>query len=118
MSSTTCREDQQRALLAELADVEALEAQVFARKMDLRARMDELWNPSDGDGAQEQFGVLELAGTARIGQTRASSQLVNGTRLRDALPGSFGRPEGGPDVPRDRRAAARAHPQLHGRGDA
>jgi len=81
-------EDRQRALLVELAEVESLEAQLFARKMGLRASMDRLWNPPDEWG-QEQFGVLELAGTARIGQARASSQLVNGTRLAEQLPGTL-----------------------------
>ena len=89
MSSISCREDQQRALLAELAEVEAEEARVFARKMVLRAEMDALWNAPSAVGAQEQFGVLELAGTARIGQARASSQLVDGTRLVQELPGTL-----------------------------
>jgi hypothetical protein len=86
MTSTFCRADQQRALLSEVAQVEAEEAALFARKMVLRAAMDELWNPQDGTVAQEQFGVIELAGTARIGQGRASTQLIDGTRLREELP--------------------------------
>jgi len=86
MSSTLCREDQQRALLAELAEVEAQDAQLYARRMVLRADMDSLWNPPDAKGQMEQFGVLELAGTARIGQGRASSQLIDGTRLIEELP--------------------------------
>ncbi|MCW2544622.1 MAG: endonuclease [Frankiales bacterium] len=87
--SSTSRQDQQRALLSELAEVEALDAQLFARRMRLRAAMDDLWNPPELPSPQEQFGVLELAGTARIGQTRASSQLVDGVRLVEELPGSL-----------------------------
>jgi hypothetical protein len=87
MSSTGCLEDQQRALLAEVGEVEHLKAQLFAREMRLRARMDALWNSSER--AQEQFGVLELAGTARISQTRAATQLLNGTRLVEDLPGTL-----------------------------
>jgi len=87
MSSTLLLEDHQRALLTEVAEVERLKAELFAREMVLRAQMDALWN--DDERAQEQFGVLELAGTARIGQTRASSQLINGTRLVTELPGTL-----------------------------
>ncbi|MCU1587898.1 MAG: endonuclease [Frankiales bacterium] len=69
-----------------MAELEAEDARLYARRMVLRAQMDDLWNASVAS-QQEQFGVLELAGTARIGQTRASSQLINGTRMVEDLPG-------------------------------
>lgn len=77
--------DRQRDVLAAVAELEVEEARLFARRMDLRAEMDELWNGTDSQG-NEQFGVLELAGTARIGQARAATQLIQGSRLRHELP--------------------------------
>ena len=68
--------------------MEVVKAQLFAREMVLRAQMERLWNPPVA-GPQEQFGVLELAGTARIGQARAAGQLVDGVRLVEQLPGTL-----------------------------
>jgi hypothetical protein len=73
--------DQQREVLASIAAEEAVEAQAFARRMRLRAVADGLW----GDGP-EAFAVLELAGTARIGQVRAATQLTEGRRLVRLFP--------------------------------
>jgi hypothetical protein len=73
--------DQQREVLAAIAAEEAVEAQAFARRMRLRAVADGLW----GDGP-EAFAVLELAGTARIGQVRAATQLTEGRRLVRLFP--------------------------------
>jgi hypothetical protein len=73
--------DQQREVLAAIAVEEAVEAQAFARRMRLRAVADGLW----GDGP-EAFAILELAGTARIGQVRAATQLTEGRRLVRLFP--------------------------------
>ena len=75
------RDAQQRALLAAIAADEAQDARLFARRMRCRAEMDRLWN--DGEAGPEQFGMIELAGTARIGQLRADNQLSTARRLVD-----------------------------------
>ena len=81
MSLSCCVADQQREVLAAIAAEEAVEAQAFARRMRLRAVADGLW----GQGP-EAFAVLELAGTARIGQVRAQTQLTEGRRLVQLFP--------------------------------
>lgn len=81
------RSSRQSALLAELAEVEAEDARLYARRMRIRGEMEQAWQTGDGP---EQFGVLELAGTARIGQTRAGTQLSDGQRLREVLPDILG----------------------------
>ena len=79
---TSCHvADQQREVLAAIAVEEVLEAQAFARRMRLRAHAEQLWE----DGP-EAFAVLELAGTARIGQVRAATQLTDGRRLVQLFP--------------------------------
>jgi hypothetical protein len=82
------RDAQQRALLADIADQEAADARLFAARMRNRAELDRLWNSPEQTGP-EQFGVLELAGTARIGQIRADSQLSTGRRLVDVFPATL-----------------------------
>ena len=85
-----CLADQQRDVLAAIAAEEVLEAQAFARQMRLRATADGLWE--DGPDA---FAVLELAGTARIGQVRAATQLAQGRRLVQLFPLALGLLESG-----------------------
>jgi hypothetical protein len=72
---------QQRAALEAVAQDEADAARLYARRVRHRAEVDRLWNTTE-----DMYGVLELAGTARIGQTRASSQLVDATRLVEVFP--------------------------------
>lgn len=84
MTDTAVRAEQQRRLLAALAADEAEDARLFARRMRHRAELARLW--PDTPQGPEEFGVIELAGTARIGQARASSQLVDGVRLVQTFP--------------------------------
>ena len=107
--NTEEREAEQRSVLSQLAELEAEDARLYARRMELRAHMDELWT----DGPQEQFGVIELAGTARIGQGRASTQLINGNALKTTPAGHTRCLARRRDVHADGRAAAGADQQLH-----
>jgi len=85
--------DAQRGVLGEIAALEAVEATLFAQRMRLRARVDELWIGALHE--QEQFAMIELAGTARIGQSRAMTQLSHGTRLVTMLPRTLASLEAG-----------------------
>src|SRR4051794_17612378 len=72
-------QERQRGLLRELAELEAQDAKLYARRMQVRAEIAQVWEqPQDG---VEQFAILELAGTARIGQHRAGTQLQDAVRL-------------------------------------
>jgi hypothetical protein len=81
MPSSCFVADRQREVLAALAAEEVVEATVFARRMRLLAEADQLW-----EAGPEAFAVLELAGTARIGQGRAARQLSDGHRLVTLFP--------------------------------
>jgi hypothetical protein len=81
MTSSCSVADRQREVLAALAAEEVVEATVFARRMRLLAEADQLW-----EAGPEAFAVLELAGTARIGQGRAARQLSDGHRLVTLFP--------------------------------
>jgi hypothetical protein len=84
MTDNAARAHQQRMLLAALAADEAEDARLYARRMRRRADLARLW--PDTPQGPEEFGVIELAGTARIGQARASSQLVDAVRLVETFP--------------------------------
>jgi hypothetical protein len=92
-SEDAARADAQRAVLRRIAEVEAERARLLAVQMRLRAEVDRLWDsPLDG---HEQFGVIELAGTARIGLGRAARQLIDGTKLVTELTGTLAGLEAG-----------------------
>jgi hypothetical protein len=80
MPAALTLEDQQRAVLAQLSRDEADRAVLYARSMRTRAEMSRLWDTADGP---ESFALLELAGTARIGQIRAGNQLSDARRLTE-----------------------------------
>jgi hypothetical protein len=87
------RADAQRAALRRVAELEAQNARLLAERMRARAEVDRLWDsPLDG---HEQFGVIELAGTARIGLGRAAGQLADGTALVTELTGTLAALEAG-----------------------
>lgn len=79
-----------RRALAEVSQDEVLRAQLFARVMRHRADVDRLWEPGP-----ESFPEIELAGTARIGQIRAATQMTDARRLLDVLVGTFALLEAG-----------------------
>lgn len=68
----------QRAALAEVAAADAAQAQVYARRMRARYELTRLWEQAPGP---DDFVILELAGTARIGQSQAATELADATRL-------------------------------------
>ncbi|MCW2598655.1 MAG: hypothetical protein JWM02_484 [Frankiales bacterium] len=79
--------DQQEAarlVLAAVATDEADNARLYARRMRNRAELDRQLNTGP-----DQFGVIELAGTARIGQGRAATQLSDARRLDEVLTGTL-----------------------------
>ena len=82
--------DAARAALAAVAADEADQARLYARRMRHRAELDRLLTTGP-----EQFAVIELAGTARIGQCRASTQLTDARRLDEVLTGTMSRCEQG-----------------------
>ena len=89
------QQQRQRGLLAAIANAEAADARLFAHRMRLRAELDESFAPEttaepDPVSGPEQFGVLELAGTARIGQLRASGQFSDARRLVELFAGTLG----------------------------
>ncbi|MFN2539199.1 MAG: HNH endonuclease signature motif containing protein [Mycobacteriales bacterium] len=70
------------ALLARVAAAEAEAARAYATGMQLRAQMMAEWHDSSGEiHHPEGHEITELAGTVRIGQQRAASQLSNAQRL-------------------------------------
>jgi hypothetical protein len=76
---------EQRVVLGQIAELEAADAQLFARRMRLRAEAEVLWEDQPA-----AFDVLELSGTARIGQVRAATQLLDGRRLVACFPVALG----------------------------
>lgn len=83
-------DEQQRAVLREVARDEVDRAVLFARTMRTRAELARLWaNEPEGDAE------IELAGTGRIGQVRASRQLDDAQRLVDLLTGTLALLEAG-----------------------
>jgi hypothetical protein len=68
--------DQQRAVLVRVAAFEAEQAQLFARRMRERAELARLWESSTAG-----TDVIELAGTGRVGQGRATTELHDAVRL-------------------------------------
>ena len=76
--------DAARAVLAAVAVDEADQARLYARRMRHRAELDRLLTTGP-----EQFAVIELAGTARIGQCRAATQLSAARRLDEVLTGTL-----------------------------
>jgi hypothetical protein len=75
-------QDAQRTALAAIGDGEAEHARLFARRMRDRYSLVQLWEQAPGP---TDFVILELAGTARIGQVRASGQLTDAVRLVEVL---------------------------------
>ena len=73
MSASAALLDLQRAALEQVERDEAELAQLFARAMRTRAEVARLWD--DGTARTASFAIMELAGTARIGQVRAGGQL-------------------------------------------
>jgi hypothetical protein len=72
--------DAQRAVLARIDADEREMATVYARQMRHRAEAAQLWAEKSGQG------LIELAGTARVGQDKAYGQLVEGIRLQLCFP--------------------------------
>ncbi len=70
----------QRAVLDAVEQDERDRARLYARTMRNRAEAARLWAHKPGQG------VMELAGTARIGQTRASTQMHEALRLVECFP--------------------------------
>ncbi|HUR52115.1 MAG TPA: DUF222 domain-containing protein [Mycobacteriales bacterium] len=73
----------QRAVLDRVASLEREQAVLYARQARARAEMAQLWGADQGV-------VLELAGTARIGQQRAGGQLDRGAQLVHGFPVALG----------------------------
>ena len=78
--------DRQRAVLARITDLEAQQAQLFAQRMLAVYDQVLLWEQASGP---EAFGILELAGTARIGQSRAATLQDDARRLVEVLRGTL-----------------------------
>jgi hypothetical protein len=75
--------DRQRAALAEVAAAEAAHAKLYARRMRARHELNRLWEQGP---EPDDFAILELAGTARIGQSQAATELSDSTRLVEVFP--------------------------------
>ena len=75
--------DAQRAVLDRVGSLEREQSVLYAKQARARAEMSRLWGADQGV-------VLELAGTARIGQDRAGGQLCRGDQLVDNLPVALG----------------------------
>jgi hypothetical protein len=73
----------QRVVLDRVASLEREQAVLYARQARARAEMARLWGTDQGV-------VLELAGTARVGQGRAGGQLCRAERLVEHLPVALG----------------------------
>jgi hypothetical protein len=73
----------QRAVLDRVASLEREQSVLYARQARARAEMSRLWGADQGV-------VLELAGTARVGQVRAGGQLSRAERLVEHLPVALG----------------------------
>jgi hypothetical protein len=70
----------QRAALDAVEQDERDRARLYARTARNRAEVARLWAAKPGQG------VMELAGTARIGQDRATTQTLDGLRLVECFP--------------------------------
>src|SRR5437588_10404897 len=70
----------QRAVLDTVGSLEREQAVRFARQARAHAELSARWDTDPG-GA-----IMELAGTARVGQHRAASQLLRGDRLVRLFP--------------------------------
>src|SRR4051794_14293351 len=72
---------EQQAALAALEELEARAAQLNAERLALRAEIARLW-------ARERSGTVEMevAGTALVGQIRASRELDDGSRMVENFP--------------------------------
>ena len=68
-------------MLVAIEELEAERTKGYARAMELRADMAQLW-----DGQRQGFAEMELAGTGLIGQIRAARELEDGTRLVELFP--------------------------------
>jgi hypothetical protein len=73
----------QRAVLDRVASLEREQSVLYARQARARAEMVRLWGADQGV-------LLELAGTARVGQVRAGGQLCRAERLVEHLPVALG----------------------------
>ncbi len=78
--------DQQRAALAEIRSVDADYARAYARRVRARYTLSQRWEQAAG-GRDDV--VLELAGTGKIGQTRATTELGDARRLVEVLRGTL-----------------------------
>lgn len=72
---------EQRAVLVAIEELEAERAKGYARAMELRAEMAQLW-----EGTRQGFAEMELAGTGLVGQIRAARELEDGARLVELFP--------------------------------
>src|SRR6184192_1382124 len=72
--------EQQRVLNA-IEELEAERAQLHARGLALRIEVAQLWS-----GERSGFAEMELAGTALIGQIRASRELEDSVRSVESFP--------------------------------
>ena len=68
-------------MLVAIEELEAEKAKLHARGLALRAEAAQLWA-----GERQGFAEMELAGTALVGQIRASRELDDGTRLAENFP--------------------------------
>jgi Domain of unknown function (DUF222) len=81
--------DRQSELLDALAAVEADAARLFARRVDLLVELDAAGTATARKTGQEQFTVLELAGTCRLGQSSAKDQFADALRWTECLPATL-----------------------------
>jgi len=72
---------QQAALMQQVEEDERELARLYARRMRLRSEVAKTW----GHGRPGKA-AMELAGTARIGQDRATREMVDGLRLTECFP--------------------------------
>ena len=74
--------DRQRAVLARITELETQQGRLFAARMLAVYDQSRLWEQAP---SPDMFGILELAGTMRIGQSRAATLQDDARRLVDVL---------------------------------
>ncbi|MCU1601205.1 MAG: hypothetical protein JWO22_1914 [Frankiales bacterium] len=72
---------EQRSVLERVEELEARKAALFVEAAALRAEIGQLW-----ESERSGFAEMELAGSALIGQIRASRELTDGHRLTQLFP--------------------------------
>ena len=78
--------DRQRAVLARITELETQQGRLFAARMLAVYDQSRLWEQAPGP---DMFGILELAGTARVGQSRAAILQDDARRLVEVLRGTL-----------------------------